>query len=71
MTEEKDRLSDPITCRLEFDQLDFIEDLERRRIFGWSKAAVIRRLIGYAMDDMAKTDFIQKSLAMRQAAKKD
>jgi len=70
VTEQKDGLSDPFSIRLEADQLDFIKDLEKRRILGRNQSAVIRALISYAMQDMAKNDFIQKHLAMRESARK-
>jgi len=70
VTEEKDGLSDSFSIRLEADQLDFIKDLEKHRILGRNQSAVIRALISYAMQDMAKNDFIQKHLSMRGAARK-
>lgn len=70
MPQEKDGLSDPISCRFEFDQFEFIKDLEKRQILGRNKNAVVRALIAYAMQDMAKTEFIQKHLAMREAARR-
>ena len=57
-------------CRLEAEQISFIKDLVKRRVFGSKKSAVVRALLNYAMQDMAKTDFIQKYLAMRSAARK-
>jgi hypothetical protein len=66
---EKDRL-EGFPCRLEAEQIAFIEDLAENRILGKDKSAVLRALVNYAMTDMAKTEFIQKYRAMRDAARK-
>lgn len=57
-------------CRLEPEQISFIEDLASRRVLGSKKSAVLRALISYAMQHMAKEEFIQKYRAMREAARK-
>lgn len=67
--EREDRLV-PFSCRLEAEQESFIVDLAQRRVLGRNKSAVIRALLNYAMQDMAKIDFIQKYRAMRDAARK-
>jgi hypothetical protein len=68
--EEKDDRLEQFPCRLEAEQISFIEDLAKRRILGRHKSAVLRALVNYAMTDMAKTDFIQKYRQMRDAARK-
>jgi len=68
--EEKGDGLEKFGCRLEAEQISFIKDLVKRRVFGSKKSAVVRALLNYAMQDMAKTDFIQKYLAMRSAARK-
>jgi hypothetical protein len=68
--EEKDDRLELFTCRLEAEQISFIEDLVKRRVLGSKKSAVMRALVNYAMQDMAKTDFIQKYRQMRDALKK-
>ena len=70
MEEEKGDGLEKFGCRLEAEQISFIKDLVKRRVFGSKKSAVVRALLNYAMQDMAKTDFIQKYLAMRSAARK-
>lgn len=70
MSEERDGLTDSISFRLEVEQLAFIKDLEKRRILGRNQSAVLRALINYAMQEMAKNEFIQKYQAMREAARK-
>jgi hypothetical protein len=68
--EEKGDGLEKFSCRLEAEQVNFINDLVNRRVLGSKKSAVARALLNYAMQDMAKTDFIQKYLAMRNAARK-
>lgn len=70
MPQERDGLTDSISFRLEVEQLAFIKDLEKRRILGRNQSAVLRALINYAMQDMAKNEFIQKYQAMREAARR-
>jgi hypothetical protein len=57
-------------CRLEREQISFIEDLTKRRVLGANKSVVLRALISYAMQHMAENEFVQKYRAMREAARK-
>jgi hypothetical protein len=57
-------------CRLEREQIGFIEDLTKRRLLGANKSVVLRALISYAMQHMAENEFIQKYRAMRDAVRK-
>jgi hypothetical protein len=68
--QEKDDNLRAFQCRLEPEQIEFIDDLARRRILGSKKSAVLRALISYAMQHMAETEFIQKYKAMRESARK-
>lgn len=70
MPDEKSDNLVHFSCRLEAEQLDFINDMAKRRLLGHNKRAVLRALLHYAMQDMAKTDFIQKYQAMRHTVKK-
>jgi hypothetical protein len=68
--QEKDDNLVQFPCRLEPEQISFIEDLASRRVLGSKKAAVLRALISYAMQHMAENDFIQKYRAMRESARR-
>ena len=70
MQEEKEEGLEPFSCRLEAEQISFINDLVKRRVLGHKKSAVVRALLNYAMQDMAKTEFIQKYRQMRDALSK-
>lgn len=70
MEEEKDDNLKLFPCRLEAEQIAFIKDLAKRRVLGHNKSAVMRALLNYAMQDMAKTEFIQKYRQMRDALRK-
>jgi hypothetical protein len=68
--EEKSDNLEAFSCRLEREQISFIEDLTKRRVLGSNKNVVLRALISYAMQHMAETEFIQKYRAMRDGARK-
>ena len=70
MPDEKGDNLVPFSCRLEAEQIDFINDMAKRRVLGHNRRAVLRGLLNYAMQDIVKTDFIQKYLAARAALKK-
>lgn len=70
MEEEKGDGLEPFSCRLEAEQISFIKDLVKRRVLGNKKSAVVRALLNYAIQDMAKTEFIQKYRQMRDAVRK-
>jgi hypothetical protein len=68
--DEKDDNLKPLRCGVEAEQLSFIEDLKNSRVFGSKRSAVVRAMLAYAMQQMAKEEFIQKYRAMREAARK-
>jgi hypothetical protein len=70
MEQEKDDNLVAFPCRLEPEQISFIEDLAKRRVLGSKKSAVLRALISYAMQHMAKEEFVQKYRDMRDAARR-
>lgn len=47
----------------------FIEDMVKRRILGHDKSSVIRGLLTYAIQDIVRTEYVQKYLASRKALK--
>ena len=70
MQEEKSDNLVQFPCRLEPEQVAFIEDLASRRVLAAKKTAVLRALVSYAMQHMAETEFIQKYRSMREAARR-
>lgn len=70
MEEEKGDGLEKFSCRLEPEQISFINDLVKRRVLGSKKSAVMRALLNYAMQEMAKTEYVQKYRAMRDALRK-
>lgn len=69
MAEEREK-TDQRTYRLPMSQIEFIELLAKRGILGATKSAVARTLLGNAIQDLIKDEFVRKHLETLSLLKK-
>ena len=69
MAEEKEKTVQK-SYRLPVGQVEFIELLAARQILGATRSAVVRTLLGTAIQDLIKNEFVKKHLETLELLRK-